>query len=93
MLTHADPDGKQTLGRIALKVAGRFDAREETLDALEAGLIEPGALDYDFRYFQNFSGELKLPEGFSPVTLELEITSLAGQTLEHQVIDVPMWEV
>jgi len=56
-------------------------------------LIEPGALDYDFRYFQNFSGELKLPEGFSPVTLELEITSLAGQTLEHQVIDVPMWEV
>lgn len=93
MLTHADPDGKQTLGRIALKVAGRFDAREETLDALEAGLIEPGALDYDFRYFQNFSGELKLPEGFRPVTLELEITSLAGQTLEHQVIDVPMWEV
>jgi len=34
-----------------------------------------------------------LPEGFRPVTLELEITSLAGQTLEHQVIDVPMWEV
>jgi hypothetical protein len=93
MLTHADPDGEQTLGRIELKIAGEVGARETTLDAFEAGLIDPGALDYQFRYFQNFSGQLKLPEGFKPLTLQLEVTSLAGQTLEYQVIEVPQWEV
>jgi hypothetical protein len=34
-----------------------------------------------------------LPEGFKPLTLQLEVTSLAGQTLEYQVIEVPQWEV
>jgi uncharacterized coiled-coil protein SlyX len=74
LLTHADPDGAHTVGRIELT------------------LIDEDSLNYDFRYFQNFTGQLRLPEGFQPATLLLQVTSEAGKVLEQQSFDVPIWE-
>ena len=92
LLTHADPDGAHTVGRIELKLAGIVENRQTLIAAEESGLIDDGALDYDFRYFQNFTGQLRLPEGFQPATLLLEVTSEAGKVLEQQMFDIPNWE-
>jgi hypothetical protein len=92
LLTHADPDGAHTVGRIGITLAGIVENRQTLIDAGAAGLIEPEALEYDFRYFQNFAGQLRLPEGFQPATLLLEVTSEAGKVLEQQRFDVPIRE-
>lgn len=92
LLTHADPDGAHTVGRIGLTLAGIAENRQTLIDAGALGLIEPEALEYNFRYFQNFAGQLRLPEGFQPATLLLEVTSEAGKVLEQQHFDVPMRE-
>lgn len=92
LLTHADPDGAHTVGRIGLTLAGIVENRQTLIDAGASGLIEPEALEYDFRYFQNFAGQLRLPEGFQPATLLLEVTSEAGKVLEQQRFDVPIRE-
>jgi hypothetical protein len=93
LLTHADPDGGKTAGRLGLKLAGTAAEGETLIDVVDAGLVEHSALDYDFRYFQNFKGALKLPEGFRPSSLQLEVTSLAGKLLEQQEVDVQMEDV
>jgi hypothetical protein len=92
LLTHADPDGAHTVGRIGLTLSGIIENRQILIDAGGAGLIELDALEYDFRYFQNFAGQLRLPEGFKPATLLLEVTSEAGKLLEQQRFDVPVRE-
>ena len=92
LLTHADPDGAHTVGRIGITLAGIVENRQTLIDAGASGLIEPEALEYDFRYFQNFAGQLRLPEGFQPATLLLEVTSEAGKVLEQQRFDVPIRE-
>ncbi|MGB2390777.1 MAG: DUF6776 family protein [Pseudomonadales bacterium] len=90
LLTHADPDGGKTAGRIGLKLAGLAAEGETLIDVVDAGLVDDSALDYEFRYFQNFKGVLKLPEGFKPSSLQLEVTSLAGKLLEQQEVDVQL---
>ena len=92
LLTHADPDGAHTVGRIGITLAGVVENRQTLIDVGASGLIEPEALEYDFRYFQNFAGQLRLPEGFQPATLLLEVTSEAGKVLEQQRFDVPIRE-
>ena len=92
LLTHADPDGAHTVGRIGITLAGVVENRQTLIDAGASGLIEPEALEYDFRYFQNFAGQLRLPEGFQPATLLLEVTSESGKVLEQQRFDVPIRE-
>ena len=93
LLTHADPDGGKTAGRLGLKLAGTVAEGETLIDVVDAGLVDHSALDYEFRYFQNFKGALKLPEGFRPSSLQLEVTSLAGKLLEQQEVDVQMEDV
>ncbi len=90
LLTHADPDGGKTAGRIGLKLAGIAAEGETLIDVVDAGLVDDSALDYEVRYFQNFKGVLKLPEGFKPSSLQLEVTSLAGKLLEQQEVDVQL---
>ncbi len=90
LLTPADPDGGKTAGRIGLKLAGIAAEGETLIDVVDAGLVDDSALDYEFRYFQNFKGVLKLPEGFKPSSLQLEVTSLAGKLLEQQEVDVQL---
>jgi hypothetical protein len=92
LLTHADPDGAHTVGRIELTLAGLVENRQTLIDAGASGLIDEDSLNYDFRYFQNFTGQLRLPEGFQPATLLLQVTSEAGKVLEQQSFDVPIWE-
>ena len=92
LLTHADPDGGKTAGRIGLKLAGMMGDGEALIDVVDSGLVDHSALDYEFRYFQNFEGALRLPQGFRPSSLQLEVTSLAGKILEQQEVDVQVEE-
>lgn len=60
-------------GSIDLKVEGLLDGSSKTLE-LEA--ISTEKLEYHkmrFRYFQNIEGKLKLPDGFIPATLTIEV--------------------
>ncbi|MEY6432782.1 DUF6776 family protein [Thioalkalicoccus limnaeus] len=62
-------------GTIALSVQGHRDGDTETLahrdlvDSEDAGL-----LTMDFRHFQMFEGRLRLPDGFEPEFLVIDVT-------------------
>ncbi|MFP1683577.1 DUF6776 family protein [Alloalcanivorax sp. C16-1] len=68
-------------GRVALALKGLRDGEPETLEAGE--LLEDGAdLSFKFRYFQELSGILTVPEGFEVSTLEITARSTGGRRAE-----------
>ena len=69
MLTQAMERPSQIRGSLRAQLAGRRQGREQTfqLSALTDAQTYP--LPFQFRYFQNLSGVLTLPEGFQPQRL------------------------
>ena len=63
-------------GSITLTLIGRDLAGPRTLDLSEWLHDETGSVDFAFafRYFQELSWEFRLPEGFAPTQLRIELT-------------------
>lgn len=63
-------------GSITLTLSGRDAAGERTLDLSEWLSDETGSVDFgfSFRYFQELEWEFRLPEGFAPSQLRVELT-------------------
>ncbi|TCK19259.1 hypothetical protein DFR30_2569 [Thiogranum longum] len=73
-LTQLKRNDRYARGTIALEVEGLQDGKQVKLplSALTPG--DAAVLNYKFRYFQHFAGELVLPDGFEPqrVTVRLK---------------------
>lgn len=63
-------------GSIAMRLSGRDASGERTLDLSEWLHDETGSVDFafSFRYFQELEWEFRLPEGFVPSQLRVELT-------------------
>ncbi len=63
-------------GSISLTLSGRDAGGERTLDLSEWLYDETGSVDFgfSFRYFQELEWEFRLPEGFAPSQLRVELT-------------------
>ena len=61
-------------GRIRITVSGAFSDASRALALHElADNVEEGGIEYRFRYFQAVNGRLKLPEGFSPTRVRMQV--------------------
>lgn len=60
-------------GRIELTVEGLRDGLMETLTLEQIGTGEGRNLVFSFKYFEEFSGELTLPERFSPTRVRVRL--------------------
>lgn len=55
-------------GTIEMQIAGLESEMPQTYQLQEVSLNNLGRMKFGFRYFQEFAGEFRLPEGFSPLT-------------------------
>ena len=65
--------GQTAKGRILLSAEGLQDGASRTLTLSEMSDGKEQSIKMRFRYFQNVEGGVKLPEGFVPATLTIEV--------------------
>jgi len=72
-------------GRVTVDVTGVRGAAEEVLSLTELNPDETYPLAFKFRYFQDFTGSMNLPEGFEPsrVTVAAEVAGQNGKRVER----------
>ena len=71
-------------GGVRISLLGQNNGQEETIQVSESSPNKAGAIRFRFRYFQNITGELELPEGFVPreVMVVAQSSGLNAQRLE-----------
>ena len=70
-------------GVVNLVVQGVSGGQSIALSMREVSTT-PAALEYSFRYFQDFEGDLLLPVGFAPGRIEVEVQPRAGGEPVHR---------
>jgi len=72
-------------GRVTVDVTGMRGATEEVLSLTDLNPDETYPLAFKFRYFQDFTGNLNLPDGFEPtrVTVAAEVAGQNGKRVER----------
>jgi hypothetical protein len=80
LLTQIVEDHDWIQGAIHIEVTGRGDQDQQVLSLTD--LSNPGEypLPFRFRYFQNFSGTLRLPDGFTPQRALVKVEPAGGDT-------------
>lgn len=79
---------RRVSGRVDIAVQGAKGAQAQTLPLSELALGASGNLLFSFKYFQEFSGEFELPEGFSPLRVTIAVVpDGSGQTRVEDVYD------
>lgn len=72
VLTQVLKNDRVASGRVTVAIEGNQDGRITTLELADVA-TEGKELAYKFKYFQNFEGNLVLPEGFSPVRVMVKV--------------------
>lgn len=72
MLTQVQRNERFVRGVIEIEVVGVEDGRKRILPLSVLATDQKG-LKFKFRYFQEFDGELKIPEGFLPETVTVKV--------------------
>jgi hypothetical protein len=78
LLTQIVEDHDWIHGAVQIEVTGRSDQDQQVLSLTD--LSNPGEypLPFRFRYFQNFSGTLRLPDGFTPQRALVKVEPAGG---------------
>ena len=69
-------------GVVSLRIEGAADGAAKSLDWAEIGDREESGIPYEFKYFQDFRGVLKLPEGFTPRDVSVTLTPTGKRKAE-----------
>jgi cell division protein FtsB len=74
VLTKQGKSDRPVKGRFDIRFMGIRDGKQQSLDLkAAAGNYREKATAFSFRYFQVFEGELKLPEGFEPYEVVVDV--------------------
>jgi len=65
--------GRVAKGQIFIRLEGLQDGHGKTLELKELSSDKLSSHKMRFRYFQNIKGKLRLPDGFKPATLTIEV--------------------
>ncbi len=72
VLTQVLKNDRVASGRVTVAIEGNQDGRITALDLQDVATEQPRMV-YRFKYFQNFEGNLALPEGFAPVRVTVKV--------------------
>lgn len=75
VLTHVAKGQRVAEGRIAMTVEGFHHGERKTLSLSDLSDGQDDTLSFRFRYFQNFEGDIVLPEGFSAQRVRIKVSA------------------
>lgn len=74
-------DFGESAGSVNVKVAGKRKGKDVTLPLTKLKGSKPTTQKMKFQHFQNFDGEIKLPEGLDPENLIVEVTPTTSKLI------------
>ncbi len=90
VLIQAMQHDRQAQGAARLTIIGTQDGEPARLALADLGEHPEAGIAYDFRYFQEFGGDILLPLGFTPNRVEIELVPRSGRDARvEQVFDWP----
>lgn len=93
VLTQVLKNNTVTRGSVSLQVEGSQDGQLKSLSLEEVTADKKKSLAFRFKYFQNFEGDILLPEGFVPARLIIKVNPKGRrQPTIEKVIDWPAEE-
>lgn len=75
VLTQVIKHNRTTKGRIELSIEGLQNGEQRVLKLKDINKSKQDKLSFRFKYFQNFEGDIVLPEGFIPSRVLLKVIS------------------
>lgn len=91
VLTRFGKDNKLLKGRLAMKLSGDLDGKEQTLDLESMTIDDDRDFAFSLRNFTVFEGYLETPDGFAPTQAMVYLISSDGKrTLAERSFD---WQV
>ncbi|VAX12716.1 hypothetical protein MNBD_GAMMA24-1684 [hydrothermal vent metagenome] len=73
VLTQVLKNDRLAMGKVRLSIDGMIHQQMRTLKLKELSEKRANELDYRFKYFQKLEGNLKLPQGFTPFRIKVQI--------------------
>ncbi len=78
---------RQAAGTVELSISGEDGQRSARLGLAELGGTGP-TMEFSFKYFQQLSGLIMLPEGFKPASVRLKVLPEGSNSIEREF----MWK-
>lgn len=75
VLTQVIKQNRITRGEVEMTIEGLEDGQQRTLTLKQVENGKQDKLSFRFKYFQNFEGDMVLPEGFVPTRVLLKVVS------------------
>lgn len=91
VLIQAMQHDRQAQGAARLTIIGTATGAPARLALADVGDHPESGIAYDFRYFQEFGGDILLPQGFTPSRVEVELVPRSGR--DGRVAQVFDWPV
>jgi len=73
VLTQVLKNHRSTRGQVKIKIHGIEKGKPKKLDFTKVSANNTKRLDFKFRYFQKFDGDIQIPAGFTPREVKLEV--------------------
>jgi len=73
MLTQVKRNDRYVRGVVEIEVAGMQDGQRKTLSFSSLQVGDSDSLNFKFRYFQDFEGEIEVPSEFEPERLTIRV--------------------
>lgn len=92
VLTQVLKSDRLARGKIALEVEGLQDGQNKVLSLQDIAADDNKALSFNFKYFQNFEGDIKLPAGFVPLRVVIKVDPYGNADKVEKNFDWPVEE-
>lgn len=76
---------RQASGKVELSISGANGDKSARLNLQDLGGSGP-SLEFSFKYFQQLTGVIMLPEGFKPGAVSLKVLPEGGSTVEREFV-------
>jgi hypothetical protein len=93
VLTQVLKSDRLARGRATFEVEGLLDGQNKTLLQHEVSADATKFFTFNFKYFQNFEGDLTLPAGFIPLRVVIKVDPAGGNTDKvEKIVEWPVEE-
>lgn len=75
VLTQVIKNNRTTSGKVEIQIEGVQNGKPRTMNLTEVSIEKKKEFPFKFKYFQNFEGDLIIPDGFVPSRVNVKVTS------------------
>lgn len=83
VLTQVLKDDTLSRGEVDIEIQGILEGRPKLLTVSDLPEQKLGPLKFAFKYFQKFEGDLLLPPGFMPHSIEVNVRPTSGRSIKE----------